>query len=84
MAFFVDEGFAPFTLRATIEFDIGERTCGCGPPCQELDYEKLVLDGAGDGACCCSLVLVLVGAGACWYLLMMVLAGACAGNGACW
>ena len=50
-AFFVDDKFAPVTNRTTIEFDIGERTCGCGPPCQELDYEKLVLAGVGDVAC---------------------------------
>ena len=25
-----------------IEYDIGERECDCGPPCKELDFEKLV------------------------------------------
>ena len=31
--------------RTSIEFDIGKRTCDCTPPCQELDYEKLVRGG---------------------------------------
>ena len=25
-----------------VEYDIGERTCDCGPPCDEVEYEKLV------------------------------------------
>ena len=25
-----------------VEYDIGERSCECGPPCMEVEYEKLV------------------------------------------
>ena len=25
-----------------VEYDIGERSCDCGPPCQEVEYEKLL------------------------------------------
>ena len=28
--------------RVIVEYDIGERTCECGAPCLETDYEKLV------------------------------------------
>lgn len=28
--------------EVVLEYDVGERSCDCGSPCQETDYEKLV------------------------------------------
>ena len=33
---------AKCVTNAIIEYDIGERECECGPPCREIDFEKLV------------------------------------------
>ena len=33
---------AECVLEQIIMYDIGEKTCNCDPPCEEIDYEKLV------------------------------------------